>query len=1736
MKKLNKLFAILFAVLGVTTLKAQTDVTSQYLKNANFSSTDGWTQHVAGYKDIGSGKIGEKLAGYAASSTDATHLNSEYFFGFQCRWSSNYASYNQETSELPAGVYTLSYDVQNRNGSTTAASYNNLFYVKVGEKTYTDSYTEWMTGSTGWTSHSITFTITSASKATISLGYGTGANNFETKNTPVLYVSHLKLEYTSFDDALESGWTAPQVPGTDIASLVGTGVNVGMYNVKADAFTTRAMNWSTQAAATKLHNSDSQTEGTSNRHHVNVVKGSGSTIKFNFPCINDKTKWLGDGGQGSTKAVFTDNKSQNYEFNYSVVSAKTHVYTLKVATATSEDNAYLDVWQPYGGQLTYAEGQGFTEWAFIRFSDIENGNYATYKAKKALYEIYQAVVAAGHENTYQEELRTAFMTYIRTDVTAADVTAATNVLINAVSPVLTAGYVNAGALFTNSDIRGAGTKADWTSGYTSISWGCFENYHTNHGERKLTQTKSVPNGFYKVVFHGIWRQDGSDAAPTLTLRSGDNSVSANVPCMTDIDFGVGNTNNENNWINKNGKIIPNGMQSAGEGLSHGSAQVTISDFVVSDGQLTIEMNSSSTSQWILAQGFDIYFKAESMEEYANLFNEAKAAADAIDVNTLNTYAKNTLTTALNNAAAVQINKEWYQARTAELNNAVTIANDVATAYPKASALLEICNNIVANSIEFVEGAKIDFSSVANTAKTDVEAATTADAINAIYNTLESARRTYVQQADPTNGIAFDYTFLVKNPSFETGDTNGWTTSSGGDTGAKLNSDGTYTINGADGEFVFNTWGAENMRVEQALKGIPTGIYTLKAIVASDANSVIKLTAGNQTEEITITTNKSTATEGVVETSYSSGDFLIKAASATWFKADHFRLYYYGFDVPTAQNGVTTLKAEAEALVEKPMNKDVATALNSAIVDADATKTTRNELNPMIDALNEAIKNAEASIAEYELIRKYIDKAKKFDEDDAELVTLETQYSTGDLTAAEPVRQALNVWTYNYVNTNFRNEIALTEWGATNNAMWSASGEHWDGTTGEGCTSYYDANGTNTTHTLSKTVELTPGTYIFRGAGRSNTNTTLSLSIDIDGIEPAVFNPKGNTGRGIDKEGNATFADDAQYARDGQGQGWEWEFIKFTLNETTTVTLTATCQTSGWGWASFANNGLWMDDATYVVANAGALTAPLAAAKALVDTKPMGVEENAALASAIALGEAEITTPAQLNGAIDALNTAVANANTWVAEYNAAKAPLVAALERFEADYNGVKMSKSDWENVLNKVKAAAVAKDVTNSYDGFAAATENLVDALDAAQASIEAYAALNEAIESANTVANGGNIGDAPFQRPVSAQTALKEAIATAQEAYDAAEADDVTEVKDALAAAGETFNNVELNAPAEGARYNIVMDYAGWEHHGKAVTYLAGGRNDAGLYNIQYYAAPNANYAQAFTFTAVEGKANCYTLSMTDVDGNERYVCTGVAYGGNTSQIRTTTDAAQALAVKVIATKSDGIHQLYNTEANNYIGGQDAGFYTVNSHTNFNLVAAEMANVTLTISSAGWATLILPFNAALPEGVKAYSCGNVAEDGETLTLVEAESIEANKPYLVSGAEGSYSFSGYGLADKDSYKDGLFTGTYVKYETTANSNTYVLQNQGGEVAFYLVGESAQPKVGAYRCYMTYDAGTAAAPAMFSLGRGEGTTGIDNSEFSTQDSAVVYDLMGRRVTTMEKGSMYIVNGKKVVVK
>ena len=397
----------------------------------------------------------------------------------------------------------------------------------------------------------------------------------------------------------------------------------------------------------------------------------------------------------------------------------------------------------------------------------------------------------------------------------------------------------------------------------------------------------------------------------------------------------------------------------------------------------------------------------------------------------------------------------------------------------------------------------------------------------------------------------------------------------------------------------------------------------------------------------------------------------------------------------------------------------------------------------------------------------------------------------------------------------------------------------------------------------------------------------------------------------------------------------------------------------------------------------------------------------------------------------------------------------------------------------------------------------------------------LEVAIIAAGDARKANNEGAGAFQIPAAAGTTLAAAISTAQGVYNDAGAtlSDVTTAISTLNTAVETYEATTLNAPDAEKKYQIVLEYDGWEYDGKAITYIANDRADMGLYNVKYLAAPNANLAQAFTLTQVSG--NTYTMSQTDAEGNTRYLCTGVPYSGNTSQIRTTTTAGDALVVKIIATETANVFNIYNTEADNYIGSQDAGVFTVNSHINFTIAEASQATVDMTISSdVKYATRIFPFTPTTwPDNVVAYSCE--ASSDNVLTLDEVAQPVANTPYILFADFGSTgSVSGFGTATETSYTAGWLTGVYE--DTKATAGTYVLQNNNGNVAFYVVEAEKEPTVGAYRCYLSPS--LEGRSAFFFPGSGEVVTGINAAvKALTSGKAQIFNASGAQIPALQKG-------------
>ena len=347
-----------------------------------------------------------------------------------------------------------------------------------------------------------------------------------------------------------------------------------------------------------------------------------------------------------------------------------------------------------------------------------------------------------------------------------------------------------------------------------------------------------------------------------------------------------------------------------------------------------------------------------------------------------------------------------------------------------------------------------------------------------------------------------------------------------------------------------------------------------------------------------------------------------------------------------------------------------------------------------------------------------------------------------------------------------------------------------------------------------------------------------------------------------------------------------------------------------------------------------------------------------------------------------------------------------------------------------------------------------------------------------------------------------------------------DAIDAANALVQGTATVEDVEaaysalqtINEPTDGQLFNVILTYGGWTYDQKAMTYMAGDRNDMGGYNIKYQAAANTNLAQAFTFTKVEG--NNYKMSQIDADGNVRYISTGVPYSGNANQIRTTTTADDAMIVTVIPTATEGVWNLKNVAADNYIGSQDAGVFTVNSHIDFNIVETSKPSITINTTAAGWGTTILPFAVSeIPTDVKVYSCAEAS--GTTLTLVEVTALEANKPYIIEGAW-EETLTGDAQGTALTYTNGLLTGVYVS--TPAILNTYILQKQDENVAFFKVETEGITTIGANRAYLT--APTSGARAFY---LGGDATAIGALKALTSGDAEIYDVNGLKQVKLQKG-------------
>lgn len=192
-------------------------------------------------------------------------------------------------------------------------------------------------------------------------------------------------------------------------------------------------------------------------------------------------------------------------------------------------------------------------------------------------------------------------------------------------------------------------------------------------------------------------------------------------------------------------------------------------------------------------------------------------------------------------------------------------------------------------------------------------------------------------------------------------------------------------------------------------------------------------------------------------------------------------------------------------------------------------------------------------------------------------------------------------------------------------------------------------------------------------------------------------------------------------------------------------------------------------------------------------------------------------------------------------------------------------------------------------------------------------------------------------------------------------------------------------------------------------------------------------------------------------------------------------------------------------------------------------------LATHTLSVTDAGAATLVLPYEAEIPENVKAYTLTYTSGDKAVATELTGV-IPANTPVLVNAEKGDYTFKATATLTTKAAKpvSGSLHGVWS--EVVVPEGSYVLQNQSGTVAFYRVGAEGF-KVNANQAYLS--ATETAGAKMLNIDFGGDATAINGVEAEASNANTqVYTIDGKKANrnNLAKGQVYVTKGKTFILK
>ncbi len=1531
-------------------------------------------------------------------------------------------------------------------------------------------------------------------------------------------------------------WTAPAAPGEDLSTLSESTI-VYMYNIEADAFLSRGMNWATKAIADRPEGGDNAS--LAGRQKLKVLK-SGGNIRIRF---NDRgDTYFGQAANSNPGDMWSDlGVTENRTLFTPALSEKyANAYTL----TNVEHSKKVDVLWGRGGKMTLFNGQGFYDWAFITDASMQAGKLSQFKARKAMWNLYQALDKVDAVAANAEALATANAVYVNENASVDDLRAAFRAMFLATAASIE-DPVDVSYLFTHPDISGDKTASGWSYTEFDISAGECEKYHA-----AFTSTQEItdaPLGLYDFTFTGIYRQDDgqTQANPQLIVNAGASEWTANFPKMGEL-VKKWDVHNGNDWVDHgNGYQRPNWMWSANDAQALDDAAAIIESAKVKDHKLSVTFKVTGGNQWFNFQRLYVTYKGSvNGGLFKSLQTKIGEANDFVTANTgvIPASFLTAISSAISGADGLSANSEED-----DLTNAYNAVNDALSTAKSAPTIANL--NLLQATVTLAAADGVNTSA----AQALIDNPTTASAISEALAAVRLARR--VANAETHANV-----FAGNAPA----------------------ASDYYLYNVGTGRFFCggDSWGAH------AALGFPGIIVTLETsgdnfkinthLQNGDDNGNPKYYLNYNgycdtwTNDSWIFTEVSTGVYNIARSS--DNNLLLGYSTSTYNRLDTDK---NGTDNPNNQWKLVT-KADRDALLATATElapQDASYLIKSPgfsqredvsawTLTGDASIWGRGGDHP--DFAIEAYDKTSASVEQtvtglpagtYELKVQAFYRDGNFAKQ-AEIVDgggEARQLATLYAGTKSALIQNVSVGADKVPGVARASAVGYMPDGIDDACLYFQNGLYW-------ATLDEIVVGQDGTMTIGarKTQKLNDGDWmvldnfrlIYKGAGIDLTRVKADLLAKIgeasdilDDFDLEVSFLKTAVDNGQDAYDNSSDADEIVDATNAlqsainqanaatnitvykqtvalaETEGIDINASKTTLEGVTDGSTFASVVTSELNNVRTARRlnavdkqpdiftgSAPEDGGQYYIYNVGAQ-------RYLTGGVDYGTHAAVNFAAQIATftqsGDGwRIHTNIRTNS--DALNhngfvDCGGDGDTWYlievtsGVYNISKENTNSGAKllgysgerrgnwwQVDTDNEGADLAINQWKLVSKAERdALLVTASPTNPVDATyyihaAGFDHHLADAqLAFPQSSWQTWFPEGK----------GGNNGIGGWEPDYN------------WEAWDA----------------GNIKLYQELNGLLPG-KYRVSAQ--GYYRHGnfeQAVEEYNNPKNDGAI------------------LYATNGKgitAQTYLAEITsEVDNAPGY--------GRTSAVGRFPDDRNETAAQFFE------FGLYKNVVNDVIVGADGKLtigvekfdnnqgreWVVADNFRLTYLGPVEETITVAVTDAGYATFVAPFEAAVPQGVTATTIDGTETDGLTLRLTQVNPIPANTPVVLAADAGNYDFTGYVVAAKANPTEGWLVGTYEDIE--APDGSYVLQNQTGNVGFFLVEESDKPKVSANRAYLTAPNNNVKA-FILRESDADGIRSLDN-EFLGKNNGAIFNLAGQRMTKTQRG-VNIVNKKKVVIK